>query len=123
MIDVAKYPEFLPWLSKARVYGQKENEFLADLTIGYKFISETYTSKVTYAENISVDAECIRGPFKWLKTHWRFHPKDESSCDVEFSIDYEFSSYFLQRLLDSFFHEAATKILSAFEERARLKSQ
>lgn len=118
VLDVAKYPEFLPWLSNACVYGQKEGEFLAALTIGYKIISETYTSKVCYVKDQYVNAECIKGPFKWLKTQWHFKTMPENMCVVEFSIDYEFSNFIFEKLLSSFFHEASTKILSAFEERA-----
>ena len=41
--DVKKYPEFLPWCLGARVKNLLQNEFDADLIIGFKIYKEVYS--------------------------------------------------------------------------------
>ena len=52
ILDIEKYPEFVPWCLKGKIH-RKENlkdiiEMEADLTVGKQFLNQTYTSHVTY---------------------------------------------------------------------------
>lgn len=116
---VEDYPKFLPWLRSTHVYERREDSFLADLTIGYGPLNESYTSKVTFEKNTWVRAECIKGPFRVLETSWTLRDACEGT-EVELHIMYEFSSFILQKLLSGVFEEASQKIMQGFKDRARL---
>lgn len=118
--DVAKYPEFLPWCTGARIREQRDDMLLADLMIGFKMVRERFTSKVwlNRAEN-RIDVEFIDGPFKYLKNHWTFEPTAEGHCRIGFYLEFEFKSMMLQKLIGVLFHEAVKRMVAAFEIRAQ----
>src|SRR6478609_4954723 len=109
--DVEKYPEFLPLCEALTVRSRKERDgkelLLADMTIGYKAIRETFATQVLLnrAERV-IDVKYIDGPFKYLDNRWRFEDADEGGSNVHFFIDYEFRSRILGALMGSMFDRA-----------------
>jgi coenzyme Q-binding protein COQ10 len=93
---------------------------LADLTVGYKLFQETYRSEVILTPCERIDIRYIKGPFKHLHNHWVFSAAPSNSANLSFFIDFEFQSTFFQGLIQTVFTDAVTKIVSAFEERARV---
>lgn len=120
--DVERYPEFLPWVLSADIPQQTEKGFLADLTVGYKFFKDTYRSEVLLTPHERIDIRYIKGPFKHLHNHWIFSPAPSNSVYVDFFIDFEFQSTLFQGMIQTVFSQAVTKMVSAFEERARVLS-
>lgn len=118
--DVERYPEFLPWVLNADVLERTEHGFLADLTVGYKLFQETYRSEVILTPHERIDIRYIKGPFKHLHNHWIFSAAPSDSTDLNFFIDFDFQSMLFQGLIQTVFTDAVTKIVSAFEERARV---
>lgn len=123
--DVGRYPEFLPWCAAARVNsraplpGDGGEVLEADLVISFKLFRERFGSRVTLRpEARRIDVEYLRGPFRYLKNHWHFEPRGTDACEVDFFVDFEFRSAFLQRLIGIVFHEAMQRIVRAFEKRA-----
>lgn len=116
--DVKSYPEFLPWCTAAHIYDHARQSFLADVSIGFKGISQTYTSRVTLSPGKSVEALYVKGPFKKLSNIWLFrdHP---DGCVVDFDIDFEFSSKLLQMMMGVVFYEACRRMIASFEARAK----
>lgn len=125
--DVEKYPQFLPMCEALSIRSRKERDgktlLIADMTVGYKLIRETFTSQVLLKpdENI-IDVKYIDGPFRYLDNRWTFRPVDGADggaqCDVEFFIDYEFKSRTLGLLMGTMFDLAFKKFSEAFEKRA-----
>lgn len=116
--DVPRYPEFLPWCVGARVIKREGEIFYADVIIGFSVFRETFTSRVTLATDKSrIDTVYTRGPFRHLRSYWVFKPHS-LGCEVEFFIDFEFKSGLLQKAMEGLFHEAARRMVSAFEKRA-----
>ncbi len=121
--DVAKYPQFLPWNSAARVRSRAlqtdGTEIIeADLVISFKVFRERFTSRaVLDSTTPRLDMEYLDGPFKYLKSHWQFHPHD-AGCEIEFFVDFEFKSVVLQKVIGLVFNEAMQRIVKAFENRA-----
>lgn len=116
---VEKYPEFLPWVISSTVKERKEASFLADLTVGYKFLRETYTSEVILTPYRRIDVNYLSGPFKKLNNHWIFESLSENSVALDFYIDFEFKSSLLQSLMQTVFSEIIKQMIGAFEKRAR----
>ena len=121
--DVERYPEFVPLCEALRVKDRRRNDnqeiVLADMTVGYKAIRETFTSQVHLKpEELSIQARYIDGPFRSLDNRWAFSPAKEGECDVKFFIAYEFKSRMLAALMGAMFDRAFRKFSDAFEARA-----
>ena len=116
--DVNKYPEFLPWCLGARVKNFLNNEFDADLIIGFKIYKEIYSSQILLdPNNYKITVNYKDGPFEYLYNYWIF--KDNSDgCEVEFMVEFKFKSIFLQTVMESLFSEAVKRMVRAFEKRA-----
>ncbi len=121
--DVASYPEFLPWCTGARIREKQVTPtgevLVADLMIGFKMVREKFTSRVTLDRpKLRIDVEYINGPFKHLNNHWTFSPTANGQCQIDFHLEFEFSSIVLQKLIGVLFHEAVRRMVAAFEARA-----
>lgn len=122
--DVEEYPKFLPLCEDLRVRRRVESgegieTLVADMTVGYKKIHETFTSRVTLDRaRMRIDVEYVNGPFRYMENRWSFKSVDETSCDVEFFINYEFKNFALGMLMGAMFDRAFRKFSEAFEERA-----
>lgn len=120
VLDVAKYPEFLPWCAATRVKSRDAGEagqMLADMAVGFKMLQERYTSRITFERPSHIHVTDVGGPFKTLETDWRFTPTAEG-CEVDFQIDFAFSSALLEKVMGAVFNEAAHKMMRAFVSRA-----
>ncbi len=120
--EVDKYPEFLPWCAAARIRSREADGaaevMLADLVISFKVFRERFGSKVIlHAEDKTIDTQYLDGPFKYLKSTWRFTDVPDG-CEVNFYVDFEFKSRMLQGVIGVVFHEAMQRIVKAFEARA-----
>ncbi len=120
VIDVESYPDFLPWcLSSKVIHRTDKYNFNAELSVGYKAIDEKYTSMIKSKFSSEINSVAISGPFKILDSTWKFNNLKDSNCEVSFMIEYEFKSFFLDKLMGSLFKKATIKMLDAFESRAR----
>ena len=122
VLDIEKYPEFVPFCIDAKVYEKKEKDnlllIIADLTIGKGPFKDTYKSDVKYnkKEN-SIYVTNLDGPLKHLKNTWYF--KEENNVtDVSFEVDFELKNEFLNIVMTKSFQFALDKIAEAFQKRA-----
>lgn len=122
--DVEKYPLFVPLCEALKVRrrvnaGDDGVEMLvADMTVSYKVLRETFTSRVTLDRpRLHIIAEYIDGPFSRLENHWHFTGTGEGTV-VSFSIDYEFKSRTLALVMGAVFDAAFRRFAEAFERRA-----
>lgn len=121
--DVERYPEFLPMCEALHVRSKRERDgmtlLVADMTVGYKAIRETFTSQVLLkpAESL-IDVKYVDGPFKYLTNHWRFELHGAGGCEIRFFIDYEFKSRILGAVMGAMFERAFRMFAEAFEKRA-----
>ncbi len=130
--DIAKYPEFLPWCRAARILKRDENVLLAELVISFGIYTESYVSRVsltppsqeegksTYPYIATITAELEKGPFTHLNNHWMFRRISENQTEIDFSVDFDFKSKILSKLIGSMFDSVTRKMIGAFEKRASL---
>ena len=122
--DVERYPEFVPLCRALKVrtrIPQPEGVevLVADMTVAYKLINEAFTSRVTLDRpNLKIAVAYLNGPFSHLDNRWSFKPTSETSCEVEFFIDYAFKSRILGVLMGAMFDAAFRRFAEAFERRA-----
>ena len=121
--DVEKYPLFLPLCEGLKVRSRVPGEdgrvtLIADMSVGYKAIHETFISKVKLdREKLKITVAYLDGPFRMLENLWSFK-QDADGCIVEFYISYEFKNRMLGMLMGAMFDKAFRKFASAFEKRA-----
>ena len=122
VLDIEKYPEFVPWCIDGAIHSKSENgdkiEITADLTIGKSFFNETYKSFVIYEKATdSIHVTNIKGPLKHLENKWFFKRKGNNS-EVDFHVDFELKNKILNLFMTKFFDVGLKKIADAFENRA-----
>ena len=116
--DVARYDEFLPWVSAVRVRSASETEMVADLIVGFNAFKERFTSRVTKTRPSAITVDYIEGPLKYLKNEWRFEAAPEGGTNVCFSVDFAFRSRLFETLAGAMFDRALRRMTGAFELRA-----
>ncbi len=115
--DVARYPEFLPWVSAIRVRSNSDAQVVADMIVGFKGLRETFTSKVDKQRPQRIHVEYLDGPLKYLRNDWIFRP-DAHGCAVDFTVDFAFKNRVFEMLAGQVFGSALRKMIGAFEDRA-----
>jgi coenzyme Q-binding protein COQ10 len=116
--DVARYGEFLPWVVAVRVREDGATEMVADLVVGFKGISERFTSKVNKDRPNHIHVDYLEGPLQHLTNDWKFRPDGQGGTLVDFCVDFAFKSRIFEMLAGQVFDRALRKMIGAFEERA-----
>ena len=122
VLDIEKYPEFVPFCVNAKVYEKKEQDNLllivADLTIGKGPFKDTYKSDVKYnKKEDSIFVTNLDGPLKHLENTWHFN-EENNVTEVSFEVDFELKNEFLNIVMTKSFQFALDKIAEAFQKRA-----
>ncbi len=120
---VEDYPQFLPLCEALTVTGREavdgKDVLTATMTVGYKLIRESFTTRVTLDPNArSIFVEYLDGPFDHLENRWRFAPEMGGGSEIHFYIAYRFRSRIFERLVGALFDKAVQKYTDAFEARA-----
>ena len=122
VLDIEKYPEFVPFCLDAHVYEKsKEGDLIliiADLTIGKGPFKDTYKSDVRFDKKDStIKVTNIGGPLNHLENSWHFE-KRKNGTEISFDIDFEIENKFLNIVMTKSFQFGLNKIADAFQERA-----
>ena len=123
VLDIEKYPEFVPFCFDAKIYENKQDgdlqKIIADLTIGKGPFKDTYKSDVAFNKKTdSIYVKNIEGPLNHLTNNWTFSDKNNGITEVTFDIDFEIKNKFLNSLMIVSFQFGLEKIADAFQKRA-----
>ena len=121
VLDVQSYPDFLPWCLSSSVTEIAESSFEAELLIGFKLFKESFGSSVRFERPYSIEVSPTYGPFRRMQNVWYFETASHDSCRINFYVDFEFRSIFLNKVMGLLFYEAVQKMVNCFESRARTK--
>ncbi|PCI00285.1 MAG: ubiquinone-binding protein [Alphaproteobacteria bacterium] len=117
--DIEKYHEFLPWCVACRKTKDKGGVIEADLIIGYKMIREKFKSRIILDRPEEIRVEYLDGPMKSLSNQWAFIRNSDNTCTIDFYVDIDLTNSMLQGVMNMFFEKAVTKMVGAFEDRAK----
>ena len=122
VLDIEKYPEFVPWCIEGKIEDKNESAdlitFKGDLKVGKSFLNETFSSHVFYyKEKDKIIVTNLDGPLKHLKNEWTFNEINNSTL-LEFFIDFELKNPILNSIMEKSFELGLNKIAKSFEERA-----
>ena len=121
--DVARYPEFVPWVTSMRAEpprpdGDGVDVLEAEAGVGFSFLTERFSTSVRRdAGANAIHVALIRGPFRRLSNRWRFEPHPRGAR-VVFDIDFQFKTRLLDLVLAANFDRAVDKLIACFEARA-----
>ena len=122
VLDIEKYPQFVPFCLDSKIYKKKEKGDLllvvADLTIGKGPFKDTYKSDVKYNKKKDlIYVTNLDGPLKHLVNKWYFKEVNNVT-EVSFDIDFELKNHFLNIIMTKSFQFGLDKIADAFQKRA-----
>jgi len=122
VLDIEKYPEFVPWCMEGKIFDKNESTdlitFNGDLKVGKSILNETFSSQVTYHKaSDKIIVTNLDGPLKHLKNEW-FFKEINNNTQLEFFIDFELKNPILNSIMKKSFKLGLSKIAKAFEERA-----
>ena len=123
VLDIEKYPQFVPFCLDSKIYERKQKGdlllIIADLTIGKGPFKDTYKSDVVFdKKEDSIFVKNIDGPLNHLSNNWTFSDKKNGITEVTFDIDFEIKNKFLNSLMVVSFQFGLEKIADAFQKRA-----
>ena len=123
VLDIEKYPEFVPWCMEGKIFDKNESEdlitFNGDLKVGKSILNETFSSHVTFHKaSDKIIVTKLDGPLKYLKNEW-FFKEINNNTQLEFFIDFELKNPILNSIMTKSFELGLNKIAKAFEERAK----
>lgn len=116
--DVARYPEFLPWVVATRIRSDDGTEMVADMLIGFKALREKFTSRVHKERPDRLRVHYVDGPLRDLDNRWTFTPDGEGGCEIEFCVEFAFKNRMFEMLAGQYIDRAFRKMVEAFEQRA-----
>jgi ribosome-associated toxin RatA of RatAB toxin-antitoxin module len=122
VIDVAHYPQFLPWCDRAAVVESYEGGMLAEIGISISGIKQTFQTRNVHVEGSRVELKLVQGPFSKLEGEWNFVPIGDGSqraCRVELTLHYGFDNAALSKLVGPVFDKIASTMVEAFVKRAQ----
>ena len=122
VLDIEKYPEFVPWCIEGKIHDKNESQdlitFNGDLKVGKSILNETFSSHVSYfKEKDKIIVTNLDGPLKHLKNEWKFKEVNNAT-QLEFFIDFELKNPILNAIMKKSFDLGLSKIANSFEERA-----
>ena len=122
VLDIEKYPQFVPFCLDSKIYERKDKGdlslIIADLTIGKGPFKDTYKSDVKFnKKEDTIFVTNLDGPLKHLENKWHF--KEENNfTEVSFDVDFELKNDFLNIVMTKSFQFGLDKIADAFQKRA-----
>ena len=121
VLDIEKYPLFVPWCLDSKIHNKIDKgntlEIIADLTIGRSFFRDTYKSLVIYNKTLeSIYVTNIDGPLKHLENKWYFKQIGDSS-EINFHVDFELNNRILNVLMIKSFNLGLKKIADSTRQK------
>jgi ribosome-associated toxin RatA of RatAB toxin-antitoxin module len=121
VVDVARYPQFLPWCDRASVLAEDERGMTAEIGIAFSGIHQTFTTLNEHVPGREVKMKLVSGPFSRLDGQWKFIPLgggQQRACKVELELHYGFDNAALSALVGPVFDKIAGSLVDAFVKRA-----
>jgi coenzyme Q-binding protein COQ10 len=119
VVDVEKYPEFIPWMIATRVRRRTDQAIWTDLTVGMGLLRKQFSTIARLDRPRGLTISSQDSMFERFEQRWTFDPLPEGGTDVRYHVDFRFKSVLLQTLMDVGFADRASSIVTAYIRRAR----
>ena len=118
VIDVRKYPEFLPWCGGVEIFEESDEILEAKIHVKFKGLNHYFHTRNINIRPTSIEMNFVDGPFKKFHGSWKFTALREDACKIEFHLNYEFESMILEKIVGPVFHMIAGTFVEGFINRA-----
>jgi ribosome-associated toxin RatA of RatAB toxin-antitoxin module len=119
IVDVERYPEFVPGCSRARIESQSGDEVVATLGIRRGVLDTEFTTRNRLVPGRSLTMRLERGPFKMLEGVWTVEPVGDAGSNVTLRLRFELENRLAGLMMGPMFEETAASLVDAFVVRAR----
>ena len=122
VVDIERYPDFLPWCDHGQVLERTENGMTAEVGLSFKGVRQSFVTRNEHVPGSEVRLHLVRGPFSQLEGVWTFTPvggEGERACRVDLKLTYGFASTLLAGLVGPVFDRIALSLVDAFVARAQ----
>jgi ribosome-associated toxin RatA of RatAB toxin-antitoxin module len=119
VIDVERYPQFLPWVAGAELHQRSEHDLLASMAMSRGGVTERFTTRNEFDRPTYMTMRLVEGPFRVLAGRWTFTPIGTAGTRVELEMRFEFSSAVVSMLFGRSFEQSCGQLIDAFIARAR----
>ncbi|XP_022894770.1 coenzyme Q-binding protein COQ10 homolog, mitochondrial-like isoform X1 [Olea europaea var. sylvestris] len=117
------YEDFVPWCHRSEIIRHlPDGSFDAELEIGFKFLIESYVSRVEFKKPKYVKTTSSQSSlFDHLINIWEFNEGPvPGTCNLYFLVDFKFQSPFYRQMANMFFKEVASRLVGSFNDRCKL---
>jgi len=119
VIDVERYPQFLPWVASAELHEKSGRDLLASMEMQRAGVRERFTTRNEFDRPAYMSMRLVRGPFRVLEGLWTFAPIGEAGTRIELAMRFEFASPVVSLLFGKAFEQSCNTLIDAFITRAR----
>ena len=119
IVDIEKYPEFLPGWISARVLDKQQNKLTVEQELGISLLNWRFTSEAIFEPPFHIHITSHKGPFLHLDIDWSFRPIEDTKTRVSLVVKSDSAPGPQHRFLHGIFSNSARSLLDSFEERLR----
>jgi len=119
VIDVERYPQFLPWVAGAELHERTDHDLLASMEMQRSGVRERFTTRNEFLRPSFMTMQLVRGPFRLLEGRWSFTPIGEAGTRIELGMRFEFANPVISMLFGKSFEQSCGQLIDAFIGRAR----
>ena len=119
VIDVERYPQFLPWVAGAELHQRSDSDLLASMEMQRGGVRERFTTRNEFDRPAWMTMRLVEGPFRLLEGRWTFTPIGTAGTRVELEMRFEFANPLVSMLFGKSFEQSCGQLIDAFVSRAR----
>lgn len=116
--DIQNYHHYLPWCPSSQVLSTNDNITVGRVDIEYLKVKTHFTTRNINIQNEKIEMQLVDGPFKRLHGNWQFTPLGDKGCKITFTLDYQFSSFIIEKVIGAVFEMVIKNIVDAFVKKA-----
>jgi ribosome-associated toxin RatA of RatAB toxin-antitoxin module len=119
VIDVERYPQFLPWVAGARLHEKSERDLRASMEMQKGGVRETFSTRNEFERPQYMTMQLVDGPFRMLAGRWSFTPIGDAGTRIELEMRFEFANPVVGLLFGKAFEQSCNTLIDAFIARAK----
>lgn len=119
VVDVERYPEFLPWCKSARILATEGDCVTVKLGLSRGMVHGNFTTRNRHVPDRSVEMRLVEGPFSLLEGRWDFHPIEAAGTRVELQLRFQTHGLIDAIALGPAFEQICNQLVDAFGKRAQ----
>ena len=116
--DIENYSRYLPWCTSSSVKHRNATEVIGVVYLEYLKVKVHFGTKNINTPYSKIDFFLVEGPFKELSGTWCFTPLGDHGCRINFELEYKFSNYLLEKIIDPVFNYISKNIVDCFIKEA-----